>query len=542
MIIHRPFNNRLFVLVLFLFAIGCGQGRESGTDQNVQLIYGVENEATSLDPAVVQDPYTIQILGLIYDGLVTLDDENEIEPALAESWEANEDFTRWTFSIRRGVKFHSDDVFGSDLTREVTAEDVKFSFQRLVSPNSYPSFVVADAIEGVPAFQAGEVDSVSGLIVKDPYTFEIHLQRPEPAFLHRITSPWYTIFPREAVEQGPDIFGREKAVGTGPFRLISRSNTEVVLERNLDYWKETDGNVDRVIVRAFDNDQIRLTELRNGNISVMPLSTDLAEAILEQGNGELELRPAFRSDFESKAYPTFNFSFVGFNNEKLSRSLRRAISLGINRQEIVDAITNGTALVATGPVPIGLLGYEPPFAGDIYDQAAAKRELEASDFDPSTQSIQLLVVDRDLGALVKAQLEQIGLNVELEQANYNAVFERIINGSAEAYAIDVTWVFSAPEVILNNTFNSAKIPVPNIWRYENQRIDAALDSVRSVADRDAVNAIARRVERQAIEDAALASLYQSRNFIIFDDAVSNLGVNGHGVPAFWNVTVEEREF
>ena len=532
-----------------LWAAGCGAEPEPRGAVN-ELIVAADNDVTTLDPIRSQEPYSLRVIGQIFEGLVTLDADNALQPVLAERWSHNETYDTWTFEIRRGVHFHEDDVFGEPRTREVTADDVAFSFQRLVSPESYPAFVLADTLAGVPEFQAGESPDVAGITVAGPHTVEFRLQQPDPAFLHRITSPWFTVFPREAVELGPDVFGRTMVVGTGPFRLVSRTDTEVVLDRNDSYWRPVEGDVERLVFRVIRNEQLRLSELRNGRLGIMALPPTLMPAVVDPDrpparDGAVALRPDLAETFEALAFPTFNSHFVGFNCERLDVHLRRAISLAIDRREVVAAITRGGGVLAAGTVPRGLLGYQPPYENDVHDLERARQELRQSAFDPDTDQIELLVHEQHssdlLGQLLQAQLARLGVELEIQQLDYNTVVDRMIRGDTEAFVLALEYVFSAPEPILHNIFHSSKIPVPNFWHYANPTVDAALDRLRAVGDRQTANRLARDVERRIIDDAPAAFLYQSRHVVVFRNDLAGVAYNGHGTPLLWRVSLGGQE-
>lgn len=517
---------------------------QGGGAAPAELTFAIENDLTNLDPIKSQEPYSLQVIGQVFEGLVSLNEKNEVVPVLAETWTHNPDYSVWRFNIRKGVMFHEDDSFGPQRTREVTADDVLYSFQRVVSKDSYPSFVLADAIAGVAEFQAGKADKVSGMRVPEPGVFEVQLQKPEPAFINRITSPWFCVYPREAVALGPDVFGRSKAVGTGPYRLVQRGDIEVILERNQRYWRAVGGNVSRLVFKVVRNDQIRVAEFRNGNISVMRLPLALIPGVLssdQAAQGGYALQPPFDRDFAVGEFPTFNTHFIGFNCDKMDIHLRRAISLAINRREILQVITHDSGVLSTGTVSIGLLGYAPPYPADIFNLEQARAELKQSKFDAAGSAIELLVHEKDnteqLGQLVQEQLKQVGLNVRIQKLDYNAVVGRMIKGDTQAFALAFEYVFSAPEPVLNNIFASEKIPVPNFWHYRSPAVDAELSRLRTVGDRAQANAISQGIEKQIVDDAPAAFLYQLKNLVIFRKNVSGLSFNGHSIPLLWEVRV-----
>jgi peptide/nickel transport system substrate-binding protein len=535
---HLKKSFTAVLLAILVSILGC---KRTQVEQGKTFSYGIENDLTNLDPIKSQEPYSLQVIGQIFEGLVTLDGENKVIPVLAEDWSHNEDFSVWRFKIRRGVFFHQDPAFGTKVTREVTAEDVRYSFERIVSKDSYPSFVLTDILAGVKEFQEGKSTRVSGLSLVDTNEVEFRLIRPEPYFLNRITSPWFCVFPKEVVELGPDVFGRTKAVGTGPFRLVSRSDNEVVLERNDSYWQRTGGNIRTATFKVIKNDQFRLAEVRNNNVSMTRVPFSLVPAL-----GAMDVTAkgpvAISADHIIQFFPTFNTHFIGFNCEKVDADLRRAISFALDRKEIGKVITNGVGVVTTGTIPPGLQGYVPPYDGDIFNLDSARFYQGKATARNKKPQLELLVHDKDnaeqLGELVQVQLAKIGIHIRLEKLDYNTVVERMIKGETECFALAFEYVFSAPQAILNNVFNSDKIPVPNFWRYKNSKVDELLSQLSRIEDRSSANKISQQIERIVIRDAPAAFLYQSRNLVIYSKKVSGVSFNGHSIPLIWDFQVE----
>jgi ABC-type transport system substrate-binding protein len=120
----------VLVVVTGLIYSGC---KKPTPEEGHELSFAIENELTNLDPIKSQEPYSLQVIGQIFEGLVSLDSQNQMVPVLAESWSNNKDYTVWQFKIRKSVCFHEDDCLGAQKTREVTAQDVLYSFQRIVS-------------------------------------------------------------------------------------------------------------------------------------------------------------------------------------------------------------------------------------------------------------------------------------------------------------------------------------------------------------------------------------------------------------------------
>lgn len=524
------------------FVSACGTNTQKTESGN--LTYAIENDIISLDPNKIIEIFSFQVMSEIFEGLIELDANNKVQPLIAESWTNSADFKTWRFKIRKGVRFHKDSCFGAAGTREVTAEDARYSFQRTLQKDAIQYFVLADVIAGGEDFHTGKAKSVSGLRVIDGQTLEIELTRPEPFFIYRIVSRWFSVVPKEACELGPDVFGRTKAVGTGPFTLQSRSDSEVLLTKNPDYWRTIPGNLKQVSFRVIKNEQIRLSEMINGHVAMTRVPLSAIPGVVKSADAQnVVLKEPFSSRCEVREFPTYNSHFLGFNCQKLDLHLRRAISFAINRQELIANVTHGTGILATGTVPNGLLGYKPPYSKDIFDLAKAKQELKLSKHDLA-KPIVIVVHDQSSseqsGQLIQHQLGQIGLKVELRKLAFNAAIDQIIKGDAEAFIAAFEYVVSAPEPILTDVFLSSKIPVPNLWHYRNPVIDKRLMQLLSTPGIERSNALAASIEKQVIDEAPAAFLFQLRNLVMYQKNLTDVKVNGNNVTLLWNVRVTDQ--
>ena len=517
---------KLAILLLTVVAVGCSKQ----TPVPDKLVIGIEAEPERLNPLTMKNPKNFIIAWQIYEGLLGLDDKGRIIPAIAEKWETSDKRT-WRFHIRRNVRFHDDGMFGSSgRGRQVTAHDVVASYTAFCSPAAYPAFLLMDSIAGCADYNAGKSKTVEGIRAIDDFTVDINLIKPEPFFLNRLTSPWIAIFPKEALnKEHKEAWGLDTAVGTGPYRLVSRGDTEIVLERNPDYWdKSQSATIPKLVFRVIKSDPVRLGELKKGGVDLMALPITLYPAVLEQGSG---VKSDYNEKFHSITFATFNSHMLGFNLLNVTDlHLRRAMSYGLDRKQIAKELFYGLADVTGGTVPPGTNGYMPVMDVDkLYDPELAREELKQSKYQG--EPIELLVHDQmgseQIGQLFQAQMKALGINVQLTKLDFNSVIGRMVKGDAPMYSMYFDYVLSSPEPILINLFSSSKRPVPNFWQFSDPAIDEELEALRGMAAEEAVKASAR-IEQQIMEQAPALFLFRLRQMVLYSKRFENLSVTPHG--------------
>lgn len=521
--------SSLLVLLVVLGMAGCSDETAAS-----ELIVGIEAEPERFDPITIKNPKGFIVVWQIYEGLFSLDDEGQIAPALAESWETNDSVT-WRINLRKGVMFHESEIFNTpSRTRPVTAKDVVASYTAFCSAASYPAFLLTDSVVGCADYNTGEAQSVEGIKQIDDHTIELRLINPEPFFLNRLTTPWIAIFPEELMApQYEDRRGLDLAVGTGPYRMLSRTSSEIALKRHSAYWDKTaSGDISSLVFRVITNDEVRLAEFRKGGIDLMILPPVLYPAVLEPDGA---LKSEYTDDFRTQIYSTFNSHMIGINNNTISDvHLRRAMNFGVDRRLIVQKLFYGLADITGGTTPPGINGYQAPFAVDsLYNPELARQELAQSAYDG--EPIELLVHEQvaseQIGQLFQSQMKDIGVNIQLTKVDFNSAIGRMIGGEAPMFSMFLDYVFSSPELILLNIFSSDKRPVPNFWQFSDPDIDAEIQELRNMSSNAAVKESAG-IEQRIMEQAPSIFLYKLNQLILYSNKYGDLPINGHGYFRF----------
>src|SRR3989449_10619743 len=202
-----------FLLISLLAALVC-TGTLTAWTQDAAVVYRrpLGHDPQTLDPVRISDTYGRSVSQQIFDGLVQFDQTLVIKPALAQFWRASRDGLTWTFELRRGVKFHHG--------REVTADDVVYSFTRILDPrtksNANEQFL---NIRGAREFREGRAKTVAGLVAVDRHTVQVTLGEAHQSFVSVVAVGHAKIVPRDLVEALGDAFGAQP-VGTGPFKFL----------------------------------------------------------------------------------------------------------------------------------------------------------------------------------------------------------------------------------------------------------------------------------------------------------------------------------
>ena len=304
------------------------------------------NEPATLDPARINDVYGRSVAQQIFDGLVRFDQTLTIAPALAEFWRASRDGLSWTFTLRQGVRFHHG--------RAVTADDVVFSFTRILDPRLRSS--AADSflpIKGARDFREGRAKTVAGLIAVDPRTVQITLTEAFSPFVSFLALGHAKIVPRDLVEGRGDAFGLHP-VGTGPFRFAQWDRgRSIVLAANPDYF---DGapRLGRLVYRIFsgENSVAMFDEFQKGQLEDSQVPTPHYSQVVAA---------AAAGDYVYVKRPMYNLRHYGLNTRIKpldDRRVRLAIVSAVDRATILTPDLSRTLHPGAGDPAAGDAGLQ----------------------------------------------------------------------------------------------------------------------------------------------------------------------------------------
>jgi ABC-type transport system substrate-binding protein len=480
----------------------------------------LRSDPPTLDPARVAEIYGRSVAHQIFDGLVQFDQTLTAVPALAQFWRASRDGLTWTFTLRKGIRFHHG--------RELIADDVVFSLSRLVDPRVKSGAAdVFLTIRGAQEFRAGRARTVEGLAAVDRYTVQITLVESFAPFVSLLAVGQAKIVPRELVEKDPEGVG-SRPVGTGPFRFVRwERGKEIVLEANSDYW---DGppRLARILFRLFPGDAWETTydEFVRGGLEDVSLPRDYARAIRDPNH--VYVRRA-----------SFSLRFYGFNMKAgplADRRVRQAVIHAIDREAIVADAHLGRYVTARGIVPPGTLGFNPKLAGYPYDPGRAKEQLTQAGFPggKGLPPLEIWAATQESAVLrehaqVKKTLEAVGIRAEFKYLTDWGAFSRQL-GEGKFPVFQYAWYADVPDPdnFLFRLFHSQS--PRNLFGYRNPVVDDLLIRARGEADLQRRVELYRRVEQLILDDAPVVPVWHATYERLFQKYVRGVEVSGLGDP------------
>jgi peptide/nickel transport system substrate-binding protein len=371
----------LAAFMLVLVAAGCGgDDNESSSGGNGgELVFGTSADPVVLDGALVSDGESLRAIDQMFEGLVTLKPgTTEVVPGLAESWEADEAGTAWTFHLREGVKFHD----GTDFN----AEAVCYNFDRWY--NFKGPFQEQSATYYWQTVFGGFSDKKTPSLYKsceatDENTVVLNLTKASSSFLGALALTNFTIASPEALQKydadkgsvdeetgfkPTGTYGTEHPTGTGPFKFESWTRGDrLVMVRNDDYWGDK-ASLEKLIFRPIADNAARLQALQSGELQGYDLVEPQDVPTIE-GESDLQLldRPAF-----NVGYVTINQKVKPFDQIEV----RQAVAAGLDRESVVNNFYGGRGEVAKEFMPPSLEGYSDNVETYTYDPAKAKSLLQ----------------------------------------------------------------------------------------------------------------------------------------------------------------------
>ena len=481
-------------------------------------------DPAAIDPYNAQETEGVTVVHQLFKSLTAFDsmDASKLLPAAASSWSANADATVWTFKLDPNDKF-------SDGT-PVTAKDFVYAWNRIADPKTLntatkkidPSTISYHLapVMGYDAVQAGTATGMAGLKAVDDLTFEVTLSKPFGDFEYVVAHPALAPVEQTLVENGVDYNGAKVAfgdmpVGNGPFKMAEpwKHGQYVKVIRN-DAFDGTKPLLDGVNFMTFKDPDTAYLEFQSGNLDFAQISLGkIADAKSKYGTSSDGYTANPNAQVLLGAEDSVYYLVVNNKDAAMSNlNLRKAVSLGINRQAICDALFEGTRAPADNIVPPGIAGYEPGvWAFAKYDTTAAAQALVDAGFPGGKGAPQIaLTYNADGGhqkimELVQSDLTKLGLKVKLAPLTDFPTYLKAL-GAGSFMIGRLGWVADYPifDNFMNPLFNSTS--TDNYSKYSDPAVDAAIVAARKITDTAARIAAYQAIDKtigEAVPDIPL---------------------------------------
>ncbi|WP_067725953.1 glutathione ABC transporter substrate-binding protein [Oceanobacillus damuensis] len=503
----------VFVLGTLLAACASEPDENAGDDSTTQeegtrggdLVIATQSDAVSLDPHATNDTPSADVRINIYDNLVIQDENMELQPSLAESWEQIDD-TTWEFKLREGVTYHDGSAFN--------AETVKANIERILDPDI-----------GAPV--AFMYDMVTEVEVVDEYTVRFITEFPFAPLPAHLAHPGGQMVSKEQIEEDyaamengeqPGTVINQNPIGTGPFKFQEwNSGQSIVLENNEDYWDEP-ALLDSITFKVISEDLTRISELTTGDSHVTtPLSpSDVAQV---EGTDGTNVQ---RQESSSLAYIGFNMDKEPFDDVRV----RQAISMAIDKEEIINGIYDGVGIPAKGPLAPGIFGHDEDLNGLEYDVEEAKALLEEAGYGDGFSATIWTNDDRqrmDTATNVQAQLAEIGIDLEVEVLEWGAMLEQTAQGEHEMMVFGWTTVTGDADNGMYPLFHSDNLGAPGNRTFTvDEELDSYLDEARQTADPEVRLELYSKAQEKLVELAPFVYLLHQEYLLGVRDEVKGL--------------------
>ncbi|WP_150461436.1 ABC transporter substrate-binding protein [Nesterenkonia ebinurensis] len=534
-----PKHNRLTTalgagLIAALGLTACGNGGETeavgDTDENIpgelqeggSLTIGISGDPGNLDPTFASTLTSLSVYNAMCELLYNADDEGNVYPQLAaDSPEFSEDGQIATIPLREDVVFQDGTL--------MDAEAVKFSIDR--------------HMEAEGSQRSGELSAVESVEVVDEHTVDIHLVEPTApgAFDVIFTDRAGIIVSPTAVGEAGDEAFAESPVCVGPFAFESRmSQDHIRLTKDENYYNADNVYLDEVTYQVITDSNVRVTNLRSGDVDVIERvpTTDVED--LESASGVvLERR-------EGLGYMNIdiNIGNVDGNQEPAGQvegplaenpDVRRALEMSLDREAINQVVFNGEYEVACGfmapsselatEATLACPGYDPDGAADLLEQAGVDTPLEVE------LMINTMPEMRRMGEMIQSMAGEVGFEVTLDIQESTVTIERGYGGDYETYIN--SWSGRIDPDANISQFVASDSP-RTMTKYSNEEVDELLAAARAAQDPEERAEMYEQINAQLREDLPMIFLVRPVNLVGIRDDVAGIELrpNGSVVPTY----------
>jgi len=495
--------NALRVLLLSLLLMGCA-------DRNIDyqtLTITYSADIRGFDPAFATDLRTGKVVSLLYDNLVRFDFDMNLVPGAAKRWEVSADGRKYTFIIRKNIRFHNGDL--------LTVDDIIASFERILNPQTIsPQTWLLDRISGVDDYMHGESDHVWGLTALDDSTVVIELDEPFSPFIQYLAMPATAIINRAAMDHLSNT-----PAGSGPWKLDEwERDGEILFTRNTTYW-EGSPNVEHLRIRILSEIMTQSAEFEAGYLDIYQVP-----------HGELEYWR--NKDYDKKEENELIIWYVGMNCSRPPFNnvyLRKAMNYAVDREKIIKILLNGSATLAKGPVPPQLLSGQSKLLYD-YNPRKAIELLKKAGHENGLSTELIVAGGSEMFHVLEALQSDwaaVGINVEIKRSDWNVFKTAVREGKPDLYYLDWYGDYPDGENFLYPLFHS-KESMTKRNRFSDTEVDEIIEKIQQLPESTIRQSLIMEANNMIADKAPWVFLWHTKTTYLTQDRISGF----HPSPIF----------
>jgi peptide/nickel transport system substrate-binding protein len=454
------------------------------------LVLALDTDQNNMDPHMHFLRVGILMNINMYDSLLHKNTKLEYEPSLATEWQALNE-TTWEFKLRQGVKFHNGDAF--------SAEDVQFSFDRVLDPNTKSP-------------QYGNIRGIKEVKIIDPHTVHLITDKPFPLLLERVV--FFPIIPKKHFERvGAQAFAETAPVGTGPYKFVEWKRDQYLkMERFHEHWRGP-APIKNLIIRVIPETSTQIAELKTGGVDIVRnLAPDLIPDLKAHPNTYVSTAPILRTHYVEldMREPPFN-----------KKEVRQAANYAIDRQAIVDKLMGGLGKVVPTVVNPMAFGYDPKVEAYNYDPKKAKELLKQAGF-PNGTDITLhtgtsAAFNRQLAEAIAEMLTEVGVRTNLKIWDPGPAWNKFFQGEGKAtHGFIGSWGYYSTfdaDAILHPLYHTEPGGWVGKWYTRVPGLDELIDVGRSTVDKEKRLVTYAKIQHLLKEEAPSIFLFHQHDML-----------------------------
>ncbi|MBC2678472.1 ABC transporter substrate-binding protein [Pseudomonas baltica] len=502
----------------------CSEGSPAGFDI-AQYTSGTDNDASQP----------------IYNRLTEFEKGGtSVIPALATKWDISEDGLTYTFHLREGVKFHSNEAFKP--TRDFNADDVLFTFNRMLDPNQ--PFRKAYPTE-FPYFVSMSLDKNIAKVEKaDDHTVVFTLNAVDAAFVQNIAMNFASILSAEYADQllkGGNMRDiNQKPIGTGPFAFQRyQKDSQIRYKANPQYWDMSQVKVDQLIFAINTDASVRMQKLKKNEcqVTAYPRPADLAGL-----KADPKLKVMEQAGY-NLGYITYNVRHKPFDQLEV----RQAMDMAVNKDAILKAVYQGAGQKAVNAMPPTQWSYDESIKDAPFDPEKAKQMLQAAGVKEGTEiTLWAMPVQRPynpnaklMAEMLQADWGKIGLKVKIVSYEWGEYLDRTKRGEHDVSLIGWTGDNGDPDNWLGTLYSCDAIGSNNYSMWCNQDYDKLVQQAKRVTDRDERSVLYRQAQQLLKQQVPITPIAHSTVNQPVSAKVDGFKVSPFGRNDFGGVSVRD---